>query len=163
MNDLICVREVREEELPRVNEIRHYVQQVHAKGRPDIFRQDFCEELAQHIYDNFHKDNWKIYVAELDGTICGLASVEYIDHLGNAYNVPRKRYHVEEFGVDPAYHRRGVGSALIQFLKMDAKAGGYPKIELDMWEFNAGALAFYEDVGFTTYRRYMELNLEEQG
>ena len=26
-----------------------------------------------------------------------------------------------------------------------------------MWEFNQGALAFYENAGFTTYRRFMEL------
>ena len=25
-----------------------------------------------------------------------------------------------------------------------------------MWEFNEGALKFYESIGFTTYRRYME-------
>ena len=30
------------------------------------------------------------------------------------------------------------------------------KLELDMWEFNDGALKFYESVGFITYRRFME-------
>ena len=29
-----------------------------------------------------------------------------------------------------------------------------------MWEFNQDALAFYEAVGFRTYRRYMELPAE---
>ena len=28
-----------------------------------------------------------------------------------------------------------------------------------MWEFNQGAIAFYESVGFETYRRYMEIML----
>ncbi|MBR6312144.1 MAG: hypothetical protein IKR51_04135 [Oscillospiraceae bacterium] len=31
------------------------------------------------------------------------------------------------------------------------------RVELNMWEFNADALAFYESLGFETYRRYMEL------
>ena len=31
------------------------------------------------------------------------------------------------------------------------------RIELNMWEFNAPALAFYEAAGFETYRRYMEM------
>lgn len=28
--------------------------------------------------------------------------------------------------------------------------------KVDVWEFNEGALEFYESVGFKTYRRYME-------
>jgi hypothetical protein len=30
-----------------------------------------------------------------------------------------------------------------------------------MWEFNDGAMAFYESVGFNTFRRYMESYVEE--
>ena len=29
-------------------------------------------------------------------------------------------------------------------------------LELNMWEFNRDALAFYEATGFATYRRYRE-------
>ena len=32
-----------------------------------------------------------------------------------------------------------------------------------MWEFNRDALAFYEAVGFKTYRRYLELPVSENG
>ncbi len=34
---------------------------------------------------------------------------------------------------------------------------GVSRLGLNMWEFNEGALAFYEAVGFRTYRRYMQL------
>jgi GNAT superfamily N-acetyltransferase len=40
-----------------------------------------------------------------------------------------------------------------------AKEKGFDRIELNMWEFNRDALAFYESVGFETYRRYMEIML----
>ena len=36
---------------------------------------------------------------------------------------------------------------------------GFDRIELNMWEFNRDALAFYEAAGFVTYRRYLELKL----
>lgn len=155
----MIVRQAEASELPRINEIRRYVNDVHVKGRPDIFRPGFNSELQQHLYDCFSKDNWRIFVAVLDGEICGFASVEYLDKPESPYNLARRMYHVEEFGVDPAYHRRGAASALVEYMKQDAKNRGYEKIELDMWEFNTGALAFYEAAGFTTYRRYMELNL----
>ena len=77
------------------------------------------------------------------------------------YNRERKFYRIEEFGVDENHRRKGIATALVDFTKEDAKERGYDKIELDMWEFNAGALAFYESVGFKTYRRYMESSVEK--
>ncbi|MBQ8030721.1 MAG: hypothetical protein IJ260_04225 [Butyrivibrio sp.] len=38
-----------------------------------------------------------------------------------------------------------------------AKEKGFSRIELNMWEFNQNALAFYEAAGFKTFRRYMEM------
>ena len=46
---------------------------------------------------------------------------------------------------------------IITFIKDYTKEKGFKRIELNMWEFNQGALEFYEAVGFNTYRRYMEL------
>lgn len=158
-NTGILVRSALREELARVNEIRRFVNDVHVQGRPDIFRPGFAPELGQHVYDCFEKENWNVLVAVLDGEICGFATVEYLDKPESPYSRARKMYHVEEFGVDPAYHRRGAASALVDYMRQDARERGFEKLELDMWEFNTGALAFYEAAGFTTYRRYMELKL----
>ena len=48
---------------------------------------------------------------------------------------------------------------MIRFIRDWAKDQGFRRLELNMWEFNRGALAFYEAAGFTTYRRYMEMPL----
>lgn len=159
-NAAITVRPAAYEELARVNEIRRYVNDVHVAGRPDIFRPGFSRELEQILYQRFETENWDILVAVLDGKIAGFASVEYLDKPESPYNLARKMYHVEEFGVDPAFHRKGAATALVEYMKRDAARRGYPKIELDMWEFNQGALAFYENAGFATYRRYLELKVE---
>ena len=45
----LMVRYAKFDELPRVNELRRAVSELHAEGRPDIFRPGFCEELRQHI------------------------------------------------------------------------------------------------------------------
>lgn len=157
---LITVRPAAFEELEQVNEIRRYVNDVHVAGRPDTFRPGFCRELEQILYQRFEAESWNILVAELEGQIAGFAAVEYLDRPESPYNLARKMYHVEEFGVHPAFHRRGVATALVEYMKQDAAQRGYPRLELDMWEFNQGALAFYENVGFTTYRRHMELWVE---
>ncbi len=50
----------------------------------------------------------------------------------------------------------------MQGIKEHAMLRGYRRVELNMWSFNEGALAFYEQEGFGTYRRYMEWYADEQ-
>lgn len=151
------VRFAKKEDLNRVNELRKEVNELHVKGRPDIFKGGFGEEIKNYIYDVWNADNKDILVAERDGIICGFACVQYIDRPENPYMKERKFYDIDEFGVDEKFRRQGVATELIEFAKEDAKSRGFEKIELNMWEFNEEALAFYEAIGFTTYRRYMEL------
>ena len=51
---------------------------------------------------------------------------------------------------------RVVGSHLFDYIKSLAAKKNLDTVELDMWEFNEGALKFYESAGFKTYRGYME-------
>jgi len=63
---------------------------------------------------------------------------------------------VDEFCVDEAFRRQGVATEIMAFIKDYTRKKGLKRIELNMWEFNQGALEFYEAVGVTTCRRYME-------
>ena len=67
-----------------------------------------------------------------------------------------------QIGIDvlPGYRRQGIASEMIAFIKAYTKEQGINRMELNMWEFNEDALAFYEAVGFKTYRRYMEMMLK---
>ncbi len=157
----IRIRPASEADLPAVNRLRAQVNEVHVQGRPDIFKPGFGQDIQDHLAQRFADEEGGVLVAEADGRIAGFAMVQYIHRPESPYNLPRDYYQVEEFGVDPAWRRQGVATALTAYMKADAKRRGFPRIELDMWEFNQGALAFYEAAGFRTYRRYMELNTEE--
>ena len=151
------VRFAKIEDLERVNELRKIVNDVHVEGRPDIFKAGFHDELRDFIYDIWDTENKDIIVAERNGVICGFACVQYVSKPESPFMNARTFYDVDEFGVDTAFRRQGVATELIAFIKEDAKKRGIDRIELNMWEFNQGAWAFYESVGFQTYRRYMEL------
>lgn len=151
------IRLAKEDELQRINEIRKQINDVHVDGRPDRFRDGFNEELQSQVYDQYHAPNKDIIVAERDGEICGIACVEYVLKPQSPYSLERKIYVVNEFGVDEAHRRKGVATELIDFIRKDAKEKEFEHIELDVWEFNESARAFYESVGFKVYRRYMEL------
>lgn len=66
---------------------------------------------------------------------------------------------IDEFCVDESFRRMGIAAEMISFIREYAKTCGFERLELNMWEFNKDALAFYEAVGFETYRRYMVMKL----
>lgn len=152
----ISVRYARRDELERVNVLRRMVNDLHAQGRPDVFRPGFCEDLQQHAYDVLDAPDCDVIVACMDDVICGFAIAEYINRPQSPYLCARRFYHIQEFGVDQAYRRRGVATAMINFCRSEAKRMRFDRIELDVWAFNTEAQSFYEAMGFQSYRCFME-------
>ena len=151
------VRWARENELERVNELRMQVNALHVAGKPEVFKPGFPEELRNYIYA-IHKDPEQfITVAVKDGTICGFAVLHHINRPENPFMKERDFLDIDEFCVDEAFRRQGIASEMIAFIREFAKEKGFHRIELNMWEFNQDALAFYEAAGFQTFRRYMEM------
>ena len=153
------VRFAKENELDHINELRKQVNDLHVKGKPDVFKPGFSDELRDFINVIWNDPEQEIVVAVTDGTICGFAIIHHINKPENPFMKERDFLDIDEFCVDEAYRRNGVATDLITFIKGYAKEKGFHRIELNMWEFNRGALAFYESVGFETYRRYMEIML----
>ena len=153
----MIIRFAKENELVRVNELRKQVNDLHVEGKPEVFKAGFNDELRDHIYNIWDDPEQEIVVADLDGTICGFAVLHHIVKPATPFMYERDFIDVDEFCVDKDYRRQGVASEMITFIRNYAKEKGFNRIELNMWEFNRDALAFYEAVGFKTYRRYMEM------
>lgn len=153
------VRLARKEELDRINELRKQVNDLHVAGRPDVFKPGFSRELQDYIYAIWDDPEQDIAVAELDGKIAGFAVLHHIRRPENPFMYVRDFLDIDEFCVDASCRRRGVASAMIAFIKDYAREKGFRRLELNMWEFNQDALAFYEAAGFRTFRRYMEMML----
>ncbi len=151
------VRLAKAEDLGRVNELRKQVNDLHSEGKPDVFKKGFSQELQDYIKVIYNDPEQKIAVAETDGVICGYAVLHHITKPENSVMYVRDYLDIDEFGVDEAFRRQGVASSMIAFIREYAVNNGFHRIELNMWEFNKNALAFYEAAGFSTYRRYMEM------
>ena len=159
--DQLAVRYAKREELEDVNRIRRQVNELHVHGRPDIFRADGWTYIEDIVYTRFDEENSGVIVAVSEGEIVGFATVQYVVKPESPYNKERSYYHVEEFGVDKDHRRKGIAAAIMAFARDDARKRGFSRLELDMWEFNRDALAFYESIGFRTFRRYMEIGTED--
>jgi GNAT superfamily N-acetyltransferase len=153
----MSVRFASEADLDRVNELRGQVNALHAAGRPDIFKPGFGPELRVYVHAIYGDPDKRIAVCERDGSVCGFAVLNHVSRPETPYMYARDFLDIDEFCVDARHRRQGVGTELIDFIRGWAKGEGFDRVELNVWEFNADALAFYEALGFETYRRYMEL------
>ena len=151
------IRFAEECELDRVNELRRQVNELHVAGKPDVFKPGFAPELRDFVRTIRDDPEKEIVVAEREGVICGFAVLHHVNKPENPFKYEDEFLDIDEFGVDEAYRRTGVGTAMIAFIRALAAERGCPRVELNMWEFNRDALAFYEAAGFATYRRYMEM------
>ena len=154
------VRIAKPEDAERINELRRQVNELHVNGRPNHFKAGFNQELQDHVYMYLTGGIGYAAVEEKDGVIRGMVLVDYIDRPESPYRYAERFAHIAEICVDEQYRRRGVGKRLLDFVKADAKEKGFSRIELDVWAFN-DALAFYEAEGYTVFRRYLELKLDE--
>ncbi len=155
----MVIRFAEEHELEKVNRLRRQVNDLHVAGKPDVFKPGFGRELADYVYTIHRDPEQAIVVAELDGVLCGFAVLHHIRKPENPFMYERDFLDIDEFCVDEAFRRRGVASEMIRFIRDYAREKGCRRLELNMWEFNQDALAFYEAAGFKTFRRYMEMFL----
>lgn len=154
------IRFATEADLPRVNELRRQVNDVHVAGKPEMFRADFGEALQAHLYTLFSQEDHAVLVAETEAGIVGFACVKFVDRPETPYRSAPRYLDVDEFGVDESCRRQGIGRELFGAIRELARERGLNRIELNMWEFNEGALKFYESIGFSTFRRYMEYTFD---
>lgn len=155
----VIVRFAKERELEQVNVLRKQVHTLHVSGRPDFFRTDGWDEIDDLVKVRFSSEDAGVVIASLGSRIAGFAILQYAHLQETSFRPERNICHIEEFGVDEDYRRCGIASQIIDFIKQDASRRGLKKLELNMWEFNEGALAFYEHMGFRTYRRDLEMVL----
>lgn len=144
-----------------INVLRKEVNDLHVAGRPHHFKGGFGPELRDHIQMYLTGEIGYAAVDEVDGQIIGMVMVDYIDRPESPYRYAEKFAHIAEICVDETHRRQGAGQRLMDFVKADAKAKGFSRLELDVWAFN-DALAFYEAEGFTVFRRYLEMYLNDE-
>ncbi|WOS42605.1 GNAT family N-acetyltransferase [Xanthomonas rydalmerensis] len=98
-----------------------------------------------------HPDRLQCVLAEdAEGRVLGFQSLR-IARPGNAYDVA-EGWGIIGTHVDPRGARRGVGSALFRATCAAARGAGLTRIDASIAADNALGQAYYEAIGFRTYR-----------
>ena len=111
-----------------------------------------AEEFVRHI---LQAENARVLLAELDGRPVGLVHFNLVKDRGNPAQLGRSFVSVSTLIVQAAFRRRGIGQALMQRVHQWAEKQQVKDVELNVYEFNAEARSFYEQLGYETISRRM--------
>ena len=128
-----------------VNRLARQIHQMHMDWRPDLYRMP--EEL-------FPEDRYveliakrELYVAKVAGNVVGYALmrirvVDMPDHM------PRKVFQIEQFCIDEDFRGHGLGTQMMEEIRILAKAFGCTDLQLNVYPQNDAAVSFYQKCGF---------------
>ncbi|RVT85407.1 GNAT family N-acetyltransferase [Rhodobacteraceae bacterium CCMM004] len=107
---------------------------------------------AAFVQAHYIEDPGKIRcsLVEEDGVVLGFQSLKRAE-AGNKWGVA-PGWAIIGTHIRPSAARRGVGRALFQVSRAAAEAAGIAKIDASIAADNPEALAYYEAMGFRTYR-----------
>jgi ribosomal protein S18 acetylase RimI-like enzyme len=134
----------------------------HYEALPHAFRPIDGPALSRADFLDWVTDpDGALFVAESEGRLLGLARCAVRTYEGWSGIVPRRVAHVPSLGVQQEARGTGIGRALMQRVHAWAQERGLAAVELDVWAFNEGALAFYGALGYQTTRRMMARDVSE--
>jgi diamine N-acetyltransferase len=136
------------------------VDALHRDHLPQIFRKppgpvrepEYCRVLLA-------DENVGLFVAEKNASLIAFGHAAIRDAPPLPVFVPRRYAVVEGMGVKAEFRGHGIGRALMHSIAEWASAKGATAIELNVYEFNQEAIAFYQRLGFDTVSRKMGKSL----
>lgn len=157
------IRELQSQDYQALCMLYEEIDGLHRDHLPHIFQaadgpardQEFILGLIGNPFVGF-------FVAELDGELVGFAHVILRESPEFPILVPRRYAVLDEIVIKETYHQRGIGQSLLRRAEQWALEQGATEIELNVYEFNQGAIAFYHKLGYATLSRKMRKSLPSE-
>lgn len=148
------IRKAERRDIPRILELLSQVLEVHAKGRPDLFKSGTTKYSAEELAEILADADRPIFVAE-DGEVKGYAFCLLQYH--KERNTPDyTTLYIDDLCVDENSRGMHIGRELYEYVLKFAKERGCHNVTLNVWACNEGAVKFYEKCGLRIQKIGME-------
>ena len=135
-----------------------HIDSAHHEVLPDVFvRPHGRTPEEDYFIDLLSNPEVGFIVAEVDNGVVGFIHVIVRETPKIPILVQRRFASIESLVVTNDFQRKGIGVKLVEAAKAWAINNGAESIELNVYEFNESAIAFYRHLGFTDYSRKMRL------
>jgi ribosomal protein S18 acetylase RimI-like enzyme len=153
------IRRAKNADIDRLNVLLYQVQQLHADGRPDIFKNGAKKYTTEELEGIIADDITPIFVYEEDGMVMGYAFCVYQITLESEQLHARKVLYIDDLCVDESYRRKHIGEKLYHHVLDVAKENGCDSVTLNVWRVNPSAEKFYQRMGMEPLKTMMEQQL----
>ena len=158
------IRPAAASDFKRLCKLFEELDEFHRRGRPDLFvKPDGQAREVGEIEALIAGPGSTILVAGDSAFphLIGLATLRIRETPALPIQPARRIAEVTNLGVAKHARRHGVGRALMREARAWAVQQGVAAMELGVHEFNAGAIAFYEALGFRTVTRRLSMQLTD--
>lgn len=149
----VIIRESKEEDSLSVYNLLRIIADLHKNGRPDMFPDLVSKYTVDAVKERLSKSDNGVFVAEKEGSVVGYVFCDVIRE-GSVNTL-----YIDDLCVDPSARKMGIARKLMDKTKEYAKEKNCAYLMLNVWEFNENAVRFYENYGFETRTRHMEIKL----
>ena len=146
------IRQAISKDALRLSSLSMDVQSLHAEHHPAIFKMPQNDDFAVSFFEEMLADPVvSIFIAEEDGQPVGYILCKLIERPENPFTFAMRYLLIDQISVRPEARGIGVGAALIHQAEILAKELSVDRINLDSWDFNLNAHAFFERMGFEKF------------
>ena len=146
----VTVRLAQASDLVAIQDLYSDLDQLQVAAEPWLFRMPDERRLDAAEFDEvIHCDNCFLAVADQGGAVVGFIDASRHDPT-DAGDVRQPWCGVDNVAVRSDRRRQGVGQELMQAAEAWAQQHGLATMRLNVYSFNAGAHAFYEQLGYRT-------------
>jgi len=152
MVNTMNVRAALDGDYEQVEVIWQELNQHHVALEPELMRRVSPYQPRKSFEGAVASTDQDILIAEENSVAAGAIWLEKRVHEGGAA-VPMSVVFIQELGVLARFRRAGVGRLLMAHAELWASERSVRRIEFNVWESNATAIAFYEELGYRPVRQ----------
>ena len=136
----------------------HQVDMVHHRLRPDLFKPNTTKYSSHELKALLNDPAKPIFVYADDG-VMGYAFCQVKEVKDDLLLQDIKTLYIDDICVDENVRGRHIGKSLFEHVLGYSKTIGCRNITLNVWEGNAPALHFYQNMGMQVQKTTMEIIL----
>ena len=147
----ITICRATEDDLPAVCLLGMEVCAIHHDAWPDIFTPAAHPDRDLPFWRaRFSAKGAGVFLAKEAGRPVGMVVAHVVDEETVSLLQPNRFCRIGTIAVAASHQGRGIGRKLMSTLDAWAASELATAVQLTVWEFNRGAVAFYEELGYST-------------
>lgn len=129
---------------------------IHAKGRPDVFKSGSTKYDREQLEGIIEGKDTPVYVYLSDDKVVGYAFCIITEQEESNVLKGYEYMYVDDLCIKSEHRGQGIGKALYNHVKAEAKRLNCTRVTLNVWNLNDNALAFYSALGLKPLKTTME-------